>query len=134
MRTRILILLLLSAITGYNTALATHIVGGELTYKFLSFNASANTITYNITLNLYQDCYTGDPNAISEDNPAYLFFFTGNGAQVKFFPGKIAYDSIFIDGHAISVPPNFSNACVKNPPFTCLNKAVFTKNYTLPYS
>ncbi len=133
MRFKLFILFLLVAGLFCDPAFATHIVGGEFTYRFISYNPGSNSITYNITLNIYEDCYTGDPNAIKDDNPAFLFFFTGAGTPVSFGSTK-QYDSIYLASPAVNVPPNFSNACVKNPPPTCLKKATFTKNYTLPYS
>jgi gliding motility-associated-like protein len=38
---------------------ATHIVGGEMTYKFLSRNPTTKMITYKITLRVYRDLFAG---------------------------------------------------------------------------
>lgn len=112
----ILIFLLLTAFC--MKALATHIVGGEMTYKCIGTN------TYRIQLDIYQDCLTGDPQAISQDNPAYITIYTGDGIRYLF-------DSIGAAGR-VTVPPNFKNDCVKNPPPTCLWKQTFIKSYVLP--
>jgi len=105
-------------------AFATHIVGGEVTYKYLGSNI------YQIRIDIYQDCINGDPNAIAQDNPAYIAIFQGsNGARV-------VLDSInyMTSGSSVRVPDNFSNACINNKPPTCLNKVSFIKNYILPPS
>ncbi len=115
-----------------NYALASHIVGGEIGYSFISYNSTANTVTYRISLSIYQDCITGDPPAIAADFPPFLGFFTGTGDRI-FFNGK-SFDEITQVKTNERVPANFSNACVKNPPLTCLNKVTWEKIYTLPYS
>lgn len=108
---------------------ASHVVGGEVTYKCLGGNR------YEITISLYEDCLTGLPEAIAQDDPAYLNIFDGTGRPMfidsSFNPPHSAYDSIRL-GSRTTVPANFSNLCVNNPPVTCLRKAVFTKVYTLP--
>lgn len=100
-------------------ASATHIVGGELTYKHLGNNV------YQVRIDLYQDCLTGDPQAIAQDNPALIRIFSADNTYLV--------DSIYMSS-SIAVPPNFSNECVNNPPNTCLRRATFIKNYTLPPS
>src|SRR5437016_2542959 len=103
---------------------ATHIVGGEITYKCLGGNS------YQIRIDIYQDCLNGEPQAIAQDKPAYIGIFdAGNqGAYYRIdsignTPSEIA---------EILVPPNFRNECVNNPPQICLRRVTFTKNYTLP--
>ena len=96
---------------------ATHIVGGEVTYVYLGSNK------YQIRIDIYQDCQYGDPNAIAQDNPAYISIFTGDGSRVR-------SDSISASS-SIRVPDNFSNSCVNNKPATCLNKETFIQIYTL---
>jgi gliding motility-associated-like protein len=49
---------------------ATHIVGGDMTYKFISRNPTTQMITYKITLHIYRDIFSGgaafdDPAAIA---------------------------------------------------------------------
>ena len=102
---------------------ATHIVGGEVTYKCLGQDAAGNN-QYEVTINIYQDCVTGDINAITQDSPAYISIFNGQGA-------RLISDSLHRTGDNLRVPANFSNSCVNNPPRTCLNKISFTKVYVL---
>lgn len=97
---------------------ATHIVGGEVTYKYLGNN------NYQIRIDIYQDCISGDPKAIEQDNPAIISIFTGTGQ-------RYLYDSISASSD-LRVPDNFSNECVNNKPKTCLNRVTFIKIYNLP--
>lgn len=58
---------------------ATHIVGGEMHYECLGYNAATATGDYKITMSVYRDCFNGVPPF---DNPAYIGVFTGQGASV----------------------------------------------------
>src|SRR5690606_2022774 len=49
-------------------AFATHIVGGEITYRCLGNNR------YEIILTVYRDCFYGDPKA-GFDDPAWIGFY-----------------------------------------------------------
>lgn len=55
---------------------ATHIVGGEITYKYTSDNI------YQVKLRLYIDCYNGDPNAIAQDLFANFTVFEGDSGKL----------------------------------------------------
>jgi gliding motility-associated-like protein len=112
------ILLLLIFLAASFAAKATHIVGGEVTYKWITGN------TYRIRLDIYQDCLNGEPDALRQDNPAYIAIFTGNGTRV--ITDSIPASSI------LTVPANFSNDCINNPPRLCLNRETFINNYNLP--
>ena len=113
-------LIILTCIT--HTTFASHIVGGEFTYKCVGVNR------YQFSLNLYRDCLPpsqggGNPNALADDDPAYITIFRGN----SFY----RVDSIGADSNII-VPPNFSNSCINNPPATCISKLTFNYTITLP--
>lgn len=114
----------LAVCTGFSPfAIASHIVGGDLTYRCLGPGPN-NTVRYELRLEIFQDCINGAPPAIAEDNPAYIRIFEGNGASYLF--DSIAASSILI------VPPNFFNECVNDPPTVCLRKATFIRTYNLP--
>lgn len=118
LRLGLIILFLLS----YGTILASHIVGGEFTYKCVGTNR------YEFTLNLYRDCLPpsqggGNPNALADDDPAYITIFRGN----QFY----RVDSVLAKDQLI-VPVNFSNECINNPPATCINRLQFKYTVTLP--
>jgi len=108
-------------IAGFGSpALATHIVGGEVSYVYLGGNS------YRIRIDIYQDCISGDPKAIEQDDPAIISIFNGLG-------NRYLSDSIRSSSN-LRVPDNFSNDCVNNKPKTCLNKVSFIKTYNLPLS
>lgn len=107
---------------GAGTVRATHIVGGEVTYRCLGNNR------YEIRLDIYQDCVSGQLDAIQQDSPAFLSVFYGNGTL--FFADTNVHRSL----PNLRVPTNFNNSCVNNPPNTCLNRATFIRTYTLPPS
>lgn len=106
-----------------NYVFASHIVGGEMTYKCLG-QISQGFTRYQIRLDIYQDCLNGLPQAIAQDNPAFITIFNMNGSAY-------IVDSVYYNNYLI-VPPNFSNSCITNPPTTCLRKETFIKNYDLP--
>ena len=54
---------------------ATHIVGGELYYKYLGNNE------YEISFEYYIDCENGNPGAISSDAQAWFGVFDGSTNQ-----------------------------------------------------
>ncbi|MBS1586809.1 MAG: gliding motility-associated C-terminal domain-containing protein [Bacteroidetes bacterium] len=99
---------------------ASHIVGGDLTYRCLGNSR------YQINIDIYEDCLTGQQSAIDEDDPAYVGIYTGVNFQNLF-----RFDSISLT-ERISVPVNFSNQCINNYPNTCLKRASFSQIYTLP--
>jgi len=103
---------------------ASHIVGGEMTYRCLGAG-SGNTTLYEISLTIYHDCLNGQPQAIVDDNPAFLGIYDGNNL-LQFVDTGVYYTS------RMTVPANFSNNCITNYPLTCLQKMTFKKTYSLP--
>lgn len=97
---------------------ASHIVGGEVTYKCLGNHQ------YQIEVDIYEDCINGSIDAIAMDNPAFIGIFTDAGQAY-------IIDTSVYRQYTIVVPPNFSNACVLQPPPTCLNKVAFIRTYTI---
>lgn len=100
-----LLLYVLILIPGVFRAGATHIVGGEITYRHLGNDSFA------IRLDLYVDCINGSQAAINDDTQAMLGFFDTSRVLIKSLlvtrtpPQRINsvnYDCI--------IPP--SNACV----------------------
>lgn len=104
----------------YLPSRASHIVGGDLTYKCLGNSQ------YRINIDIYEDCLTGQQSAIDEDDPAYVSIYTGLNFQILY-----RVDSIKL-ADRIVVPVNFSNQCINNYPNTCLKRASFNQTYVLP--
>jgi len=121
----------LLSFSGYE-AMATHIVGGEMTYKYLGDTTSPDGSffhKYQVSLSIYEDCLNGQPGAIAQDNPAWIGVFDGLGNIVEMDTGDNSYGIPF--SSSISVPANFTNACISNIPQTCLLKKTFIKTYFL---
>ena len=89
-----------------------------MSYKYLGNNQ------YEVTLVLYQDCEHGAPMAISEDNPALLRIFKGDGSIY-------ASDSIY-SSSAAEVPLVVTGC--SNPLSNCIRQAIFIKTFHLPPS
>ena len=109
--------------TGSNS-FASHMIGGDVTYRCLGAN------NFEITITLYQDCLYGEPLAIQQDDPLqFAIYRLGEGTGPSLF---IADQQNSVSTEL--VPPNFSNACINNFPQTCLRKQVFRFNRNLPPS
>ena len=119
-------------------ATASHIVGADMTYKYIK-DTTIGGIThkkYEVTLMIYQDCVKGQPDAISQDNPA--FFTAYNNGIVFKVDTNIFYDATPGSGGSITVPiDNISTPCgsvsLQNVKL-CLLRKKFSRNYYLPPS
>ena len=82
---------------------ASHIIGGEFTYTYQGNNV------YRITLSIYQDCLTGNPSAIQQDNPAKVTIFEGDGSIYLQDANLVAVSSALIPSNfsALAVLPSF---------------------------
>lgn len=101
---------------------ASHMIGGDVTYRCFGGN------NFEITITLYQDCLYGEPVAIQQDNPAQYAIYTAGEVPSLFTSGNVTASS------TETVPPNFSNACINNFPNTCLRRQVFKFTVNLPPS
>jgi len=109
--------------------MGSHIVGGEFTYVHPGDTTISGVFyhEYIVSLSIYEDCLHGSPEAIAQDNPAYIGVFEGNGNVIEEDYGASGVNYV----SSVTVPPNFSNACVSNIPATCLLKKTFVKTYYL---
>ena len=127
MNNRLFAILFILLSLSFFEASASHIVGGEFTYQYLG-DTTIGTVRnhkYLVSLSIYEDCQNGQPEAIAQDNPAFLAAYdAATNAAVNI-------DSVSF-ASSVAVPANFSNACVSNIPPTCLLKKTFIKTYYLP--
>lgn len=96
-------------------ALATHIIGGEMTYDCLGNN------NYKITLKIYRDCYNGQ---VGFDDPAHIGIFDSQGTLVQTFDA--------IAPVITNIPPSVNNPCLAFPPNICVEEGVYTFTVNLP--
>jgi gliding motility-associated-like protein len=87
---------------------ATHIVGGEMNYRYLGNDE------YLIDLSVFMDCINGDPGAIGEDATAWLSVFDGStNNMLQGYPILVARNGpnriTKVNYNCISTTPN---ACV----------------------
>lgn len=101
---------------------ASHMIGGEVSYKCLSND------TFLFRIVLYQDCFEGITSIILNDNPAEYAIYENRPVPVLILSGNSA--SVF---NRI-VPPEFSNDCISNFPAVCLREDVYEFKLKLPPS
>ncbi|MBP7184688.1 MAG: hypothetical protein KBA06_04190, partial [Saprospiraceae bacterium] len=100
---------------GINRINATHIVGGELTYKCLGNNQ------FEITLLVYRDCINGD---VYFDNPASIGIFNSNNQLV---------DSLSMPFRSVDDTLNIFNPCLVSQPNVCVHRTVYRDTIDLPF-
>ena len=115
-RKRILLLILVFQL--FPPALnATHIVGGELNYRYLGNDL------YEVRLTVYRDCYNGIPPF---DNPASLGIFD---AFNNFF------EEVLLDFRGSdTIPPTINSPCFIPPTNICYERTTYIDTVMLPPS
>jgi gliding motility-associated-like protein len=95
---------------------ATHIVGGELTYRCLGND------TYEISLSVYRDCYNGVPPF---DNPAAIGIFNDQYQLL---------DSLLLPVSSIddTLDIFLNNPCLIAPPDVCVHRTTYSTTLSLP--
>lgn len=97
---------------------ATHIVGGDLTYRHIGGD------TFDITLVLYIDCVNGNPGAIQQDSNAMIGIFDSSGSFIK---SLLEYRTPPIRINSV----NYN--CVSPPSNACVDKYIYSYRTTLPF-
>ena len=98
-----------------------HIIGGEITYKYLSTTGTSNR--YEITMKIYRDCLGGGAGF---DNPAIVAIYKGSMTNNSFVT-KLLFGNPTTKP-LVAVPP----PCVSSLPNVCVEEAVYTKIIDLP--
>lgn len=112
--------LILLFISGFcASSQASHMIGGDITYKCLGNNV------FQITLTLYQDCLNGDPQVIAADNPAEYAIYKMTATPQLYTSGNVLANNTDL------IPTGFSNECINNYPNTCLRRQIFIFNVSL---
>ncbi|MEI7801441.1 MAG: T9SS type A sorting domain-containing protein [Bacteroidota bacterium] len=99
------------------TVFATHIIGGEFSYKNLGGNQ------YELTLRMYRDCQNGIPLF---DVPTSFTIFDSSNNVVMVDTFHFASDTI--------IPFQSLSSCVATPPVICVEEGTFIAYVTLPAS
>ncbi len=114
---------LLLAVLALGTAHASHIVGGEISYKCLGFNGISGT--YQIDMKIYRDCENGLPFF---DNPAYLAIFGGSVSTTPYSVELLNYLTV----DTLSLAGN--DPCRLPPNGLCVDVGEYSTTVTLPYN
>ncbi|MCC6459520.1 MAG: gliding motility-associated C-terminal domain-containing protein [Saprospiraceae bacterium] len=118
------VLLLLLAFLAPNVLLARHIIGGEITYKFLSVD-NQGRYRYRFTMKIYRDCQGGGADF---DDPAEMAIYRGT------YSNNILQESFKIGNPSIKklipVPP----PCISTLPSVCVEEAIYTFERALEVS
>lgn len=109
------LLIVVMCLGSFSKASATHIVGGEMSYKCLGNNQ------YEITLTVFRDCFYGVPFF---DNPAAIGVFDANNVLVANFLIPYMSDDTIV--------PILSGDCFILPPNACVHTASYRTIATLP--
>lgn len=97
------------------TTYATHIVGGEMSYRQLAVN------NYEITLKLYRDCYNGIPPF---DDPAFITIFNSSG-------NIITTAQLSLQSYMVLTPVN-TTSCGLPPSDLCVEIGTYKDTISLP--
>lgn len=108
---------------------ASHILGGGFYYRFI--DSASGIFHYKITMVLYQDCHSGVPDALIQDNPAFWGIYqTGNTTPF------IKDSTVWLTSQTHLVL-DFGETCVYTDSIdniACVQKSVFEKDLFLPPS
>lgn len=99
----------------FQKSTATHIVGGEMNYRYLGSNI------YEVTLTVYRDCYNG---VAPFDNPASIAAYNSSGSLV-------ASSSVYITTQGL-VANAINTPCLIPPSNICYEVATYVYTIALP--
>lgn len=108
----------------FSSANASHLAGQDFTYIFV--DSAMGVYHYRVSLSIFQDCFNGTWESITQDTPAYLAVYNGLDSLIQVDSvSHLSDDSL----------PITSSGCDDNfPAFLCRRKVTFTKDYYLPPS
>ncbi len=118
--------LLLAALLSPFFALATHIIGGEMTYKYLSTNATTGAKTFEFTLTVYKDCSAGVTTDLDANAPIGIYRGSAaGGTLIDNFTVPIGSKDVVVPFIPPCTDPNATNG-------TCAQRGVYTFTRELP--
>jgi gliding motility-associated-like protein len=112
------IVLLLSALCCFLSTFASHVIGGEITYTYVSFDPVTNLYTYEVTVKLYRDCQ----NSVVQFPPAVNLNIYNTVANTL-----INTESISLTQQSTVFTSN-TITCIANPDNVCYSVGIYKKN------
>ena len=92
-------------------AQASHMVAGKMSYKYLGNTGTGEQ--YEVTLTLYADCQNGQPDAIENDNPAYLGVYDKvNNRLITYDTSMRFFSSTVLTRDMLNPCNSVSNICI----------------------
>jgi len=120
------------SVTAFYPAMASHITADDFTYKYIKDTLIGGTVTdeYEVSLSIYEDCLNGSPEAIAQDNPAYLGLFDAVTGRIIELDTNVNYTE------SVPMPIIAAGSCDSGTTFLqlCVLRKTFTKIYYLPPS
>ncbi len=117
-------LILMVLFLGQTSLEATHIVGGDISYKCLGDSF------YEVTLTVRRDCDNGDPEAFFDD-PASVGIFTGTGSLLTSLGESGQILMPFTSADTIDI--NGLDGCVFDDGDVCVHESVYKSEIYLPF-
>ncbi|MEM9917000.1 MAG: PKD domain-containing protein [Bacteroidota bacterium] len=104
---------------------ASHIVGGDITYECLGYDAASNTNLYEITMKIYRNCNRFAMDVFSDPAPITIY------REALFNRwDSVTHVNIRL-GRVINIPPD-NNPCLKLPPDICVEEGSYIFEVRLP--
>lgn len=134
----LLCIALMGLLASSHNTFASHIAGGGFTYRYLgdTLIGGVPLQKYEVTLTLYQDCITGVPEAIFQDNPAYFTLYEQGSNVPTRVDTNVYFNAAPGSGGSATMPPDTVNSpCGLVSPESllplCLLRKKFVKTYYL---
>ena len=110
--------------------MASHIVGGEMSYQYVGPGLSPNTSSYTITLKLFRDQNCTQCALMPDDVWIGIYNNDNNSELINPADGNPYFD--VLKGNESEVPVNPFPPCISNPPLLNYDVATYTLSVTLP--
>ncbi|MEL6866947.1 MAG: PKD domain-containing protein, partial [Bacteroidota bacterium] len=124
------LLLLGGLLLGPQELSATHIVGGEVTYRCLGPNESGNN-DFEISLTVYRDCFNGSPQAPFDPFASIGIFDSDNQLVTSLGDGTGQLLIPFVSDDTLN--PSLNNPCFVIPPNVCVHTTTYRDTLELPF-
>ncbi len=108
-------------------ATASHIVGGDLSYNWLSYDPATNSNRYRITMKIYRNCNRFAMDDFDILAPVSIFEKVSDS-----FYDRINDLKINLIQPVVNIPPETNNPCLILPPDICVEAGSYVFEVVLP--
>ena len=104
---------------------SSHIIGGDITYECLGYNASDNTNSYQIVMKIYRNCNRLSMDVFSDPAPVSIYREDASGyTRIRTIHVPLVFP-------IVNIPPDVSNPCLELPPDICVEEGTYIINTNL---